>query len=150
MADVVRVLFLGFCLLFCVPTLFVCLFTFLVTSLVAAPLWPFQGWRERGNTRQSPSHPLHRAPRRAGAAQDHGRLSRARPPARRPPEEAGFCWGGSAWLPGAERHPGRPTRCGPPAVALTAGLRKGLLTEGRRADAPGSRSFRQPPSARMG
>jgi hypothetical protein len=51
MADVVRVLFLGFCLLFCVPTLFVCLFTFLVTSLVAAPLWPFQGRRERGDTR---------------------------------------------------------------------------------------------------
>jgi len=91
MDDVVRVLFLGFFLLFCVPALFVCLFTFLVTSLVAAPLWPFQGWRERGNTRQSPSPPLPRAHLRAGAGQDHGRLSRARPHALRPPEEAGFC-----------------------------------------------------------
>jgi hypothetical protein len=86
MADVVRVLFLGFCLLFCVPALFVCLFTFLVTSLVAAPLWPFQGWRERGNTRQPPSYPLTRAHRRACAAQDRWRLSRDRPRGIRPPE----------------------------------------------------------------
>jgi hypothetical protein len=86
MDDVVRVLFLGFFLLFCVPALFVCLFTFLVTSLVAAPLWPFQGGRECGTTRPSPAHPLPRAHLRAGAAQDHGRRSRARPHGIRPPE----------------------------------------------------------------
>jgi len=85
MDDVVRVLFLGFFLLFCVPALFVCLFTFLVTSLVAAPLWQVQGWRARGNTGQPPSHPLTRAQLRALAAQDLGRLSRARQRAIRPP-----------------------------------------------------------------
>jgi len=41
MDDFVRLLFLGFFLLLCVPALFLCLFTFLFTSLVAVPLWQF-------------------------------------------------------------------------------------------------------------
>ena len=85
MEDFVRVLFLGFFLLFCVPALFLCLFTFLFTSLVAAPLWQCQGGRERGNTRQPPSHLLTRAQLRALAAQDLWRLSRERQRAMRPP-----------------------------------------------------------------
>src|SRR5712691_8810698 len=62
MDDFVRLLFLGFFLLFWVPALFFCLFTFLFTSLVAAPLWKFQGGRERVNTRKQPSPPLTRKP----------------------------------------------------------------------------------------
>src|SRR5262249_56060783 len=85
MDDVVRVLFLGFFLLFCVPALFVCLFTFLITSLVAAPLWPFQGWRGRGNTRDSPSPPPPRAHPPPRAAQDPGTLAQPRPHPPHPP-----------------------------------------------------------------
>ena len=84
MDDVVHLLFLGFFLLFCVPALFFCLFTFLFTSLVAAPLWTFQGWRKRVNTRQQPSHPLTREQLRASAAGDLWRLSRERQRATRP------------------------------------------------------------------
>src|SRR6266853_56653 len=78
MDDFVRFLFLGFFLLFCVPALFFCLFTFLFTSLVAAPLWKFQGGRERVNTRKQPSQPLTREQLRALAAQDLWRLARER------------------------------------------------------------------------
>jgi len=78
MDDFVRLLFLGFFLLFCVPALFLCLFTFLFTSLLAAPLWQCQGWRERVNTRQQPSHPLTHEQLRALAAADLWRLSRER------------------------------------------------------------------------
>jgi len=84
MDDFVRLLFLGFFLLFWVPALFFCLFTFLFTSLVAAPLWKFQGGRERVNTRQQPSPPLTREQLRALAAQDLWRLSRERQRAIRP------------------------------------------------------------------
>jgi len=84
MDDFVRFLFLGFFLLFCVPALFFCLFTFLFTSLVAAPLWKFQGWRERVNARKQTSQPLTREQLRALAAQDLWRLSRERQRATRP------------------------------------------------------------------